>query len=374
MDQIGELVIAQARLAGLSQKLGDTALTATAEEIERLITGLRDSTLSIRMLPIGSVFGKFRRVVRDLSSELGKTVTLATEGEDTELDKNVIDKLSEPLVHIIRNSVDHGIEPAEQRAAAGKPAQATVAMIARQAGGEVLVTIADDGGGLKTEKIRERAVQRGLIGPEDELSDKQINQLIFAPGFSTAESLSSVSGRGVGMDAVRSVISDLGGSVEVESTPGQGTEITLRLPLTLAIIEGLLVRISDQPFVIPLAAVDECVERTRHETRAQSGRAILTIRDELVPFIDLEALFALDAGAGAAARRIVVCRTEKRRVGLVVEEIVGQHQTVIKPLSPYHREVEGLAGGTILGDGSVALILDPVALVRSLGSRITEAA
>ena len=377
MDQIGELVIAQARLAGLSRKLEDPALTATSEEIERLITGLRDSTLSIRMLPIGSVFGKFRRVVRDLSAELGKDVALVTRGEETELDKNVIDKLSEPLVHVIRNAVDHGIEPAEDRVAAGKPVRSTVSMIARQSGGEVLVTIADDGGGLNTERIRERAIERGLIAPEDELPDKQINQLIFAPGFSTAESLSSVSGRGVGMDAVRSVIGDLGGSVEVDSVRGQGTEITLRLPLTLAIIEGLLVRIADQPFVIPLACVDECVERARHETLTDSGRAILQIREELVPFVDLERLFAAgDAGeAGAeAARRIVVTRTERRRVGLVVSEIVGQHQTVIKPLSPYHRDIEGLAGGTILGDGTVALILDPGALVRGLGCRNVEAA
>ena len=374
MDQIGELVIAQARLTGLAEGIGDPSLTATAEEIERLITGLRDSTLSIRMLPIGSVFGKFRRVVRDLSAELGKTVVLATEGEDTELDKNVIDKLSEPLVHIIRNSVDHGIEPVETRRAAGKSEQATVRMIARQAGGDVLVTIADDGGGLKSEKIRERALERGLIAAEDDLSEKEIHQLIFAPGFSTAETLSSVSGRGVGMDAVRSVITDLGGSVEVGSTRGEGTQITLRLPLTLAIIEGLLVRIAGRSFVIPLAAVDECVERTRHETRTDSGRAILQIREELVPFVDLERLFGLEEAQGERARRIVITRTGKRRVGLVVSEIVGQHQTVIKPLSPYHADIEGLAGSTILGDGSVALILDPVALVRSLGQRITEAA
>lgn len=372
MDQIGELVIAQARLTGIAGTLADPGLIATAEEIERLITGLRDSTLSIRMLPIGSVFGKFRRVVRDLSGELGKNVVLATEGEDTELDKNVIDKLSEPLVHIIRNSVDHGIEPLAERRAAGKPDEATVSMIARQAGGEVLVSIADDGGGLRTDRIRERALERGLIAPGDALSDKQINQLIFAPGFSTAETLSSVSGRGVGMDAVRSVIADLGGSVEVASDPGRGTEIALRLPLTLAIIEGLLVRIGGQPFVLPLASVDECVERKRSDTRAESGRAILTIRDELVPFVDLVGLFGF--GDGGQARRIVIARTGRRRIGLVVDEIVGQHQTVIKPLSAFHREIEGLAGGTILGDGSVALILDPAALVRSLGTRITEAA
>ncbi|MEM9145385.1 MAG: chemotaxis protein CheA [Pseudomonadota bacterium] len=373
MDQLGELVIAQARLNRIAQELADPNLVGTAEEIERLITGLRDATLSIRMLPIGTVFGKFRRVVRDLSSELGKDVTLVTEGEDTELDKNVIDSLSEPLVHIIRNSVDHGVEPLEARKAAGKPDLATVKMGAFQSGGEVLVTVSDDGGGLKTDRIRARAIERGLIPEDNDLTDKQINQLIFAPGFSTAETLSSVSGRGVGMDAVRTVITDLGGSVEVESTKGVGTDITLRLPLTLAIIEGLLVRVASAPYVLPLASVEECVELTAEQTRRESGRSILTIRDELVPFLDLKMLFGF-ATDGEATRRIVIVRAEGRRVGLVVDDIIGQHQTVIKSLSPYHRDIDGLAGGTILGDGSVALILDPVALVKSTGTLSAEAA
>jgi len=374
MDQLGELVIAQARLNGIARHLADPSLIGTAEEIERLITGLRDATLSIRMLPISTVFGKFRRVVRDLSAELGKDVSLVTSGEDTELDKNVIDSLSEPLVHIVRNSVDHGIEPLETRREAGKPDTATVTMAAVQSGGEVLVSVSDDGGGLKTERIRERAVERGLISEDDDLSESQLNQLIFAPGFSTAQTLSSVSGRGVGMDAVRSVIADLGGSVEVASTRGVGTAITLRLPLTLAIIEGLLVRLSGQSFVIPLASVDECVELTDEEARRQGGRSILQIRDELVPFIDLESRFGFEPVEREATRRIVIVRTASRRVGLVVDEIVGQHQTVIKSLSPFHREIPGLAGGTILGDGSVALILDPAALVRSAQSQFTEAA
>lgn len=364
MDQLGELVIAQARLNRIARDSADAALVGTAEEIERLITGLRDATLSIRMLPIGTVFGKFRRVVRDLSAELGKDVRLATEGEDTELDKNVIDSLSEPLVHIIRNSVDHGVEPRDARIAAGKDPVATVTMAARQSGGEVHVTVSDDGGGLKTQRIRARAVERGLIAEDAELSEKQIHQLIFAPGFSTAESLSSVSGRGVGMDAVRTVIADLGGSVEVASAAGCGTDITLRLPLTLAIIEGLLVRVAGGAFVLPLSSVEECVELSRSEADRGTGRRILTIRDEIVPFIDLRAIFGFDGPAGGdAARRIVVVRAQGRRVGLVVDEIVGQHQTVIKSLTPFHRDIDGLAGGTILGDGSVALILDPGALV-----------
>jgi two-component system chemotaxis sensor kinase CheA len=374
MDQLGELVIAQARLNRIAKDLADPTLVGTAEEIERLITGLRDATLSIRMLPMGTVFGKFRRVVRDLSGELGKEVQLVTEGEDTELDKNVIDSLSEPLVHIIRNSVDHGIEALADRRAAGKTDIATVTMSARQAGGEVHVTVSDDGGGLRTDRIRDRAIERGLIPPDNDLSEKQLHQLIFAPGFSTAQTLSSVSGRGVGMDAVRSVIQDLGGSVEVSSTLGKGTDITLRLPLTLAIIEGLLVRVAGQVYVIPLSAVDECVEISATETYRESGRSILTIRNELVPFLDLQTLFGFGTNRARTSHRIVIVRMEKRRVGLVVDEIIGQHQTVIKSLSPFHRDIDGLAGGTILGDGSVALILDPVALVQSTGTATSEAA
>jgi two-component system chemotaxis sensor kinase CheA len=374
MDQLGELVIAQARLNRISHDLGEPALVATAEEIERLITGLRDATLSIRMLPIGGVFGKFRRLVRDLSGELGKRVSLVTEGGETELDKNVIDCLSEPLVHIIRNAVDHGIEPAGARAAAGKPAEATVQMTARQAGGEVLITVADDGGGLDAEAIRARAVDRGLIEAGDALTETELQQLIFAPGFSTARALSNVSGRGVGMDAVRSVITDLGGEVEVLSERGQGTEVTLRLPLTLAIIEGLLVRVGAESYVLPLSSVDECVDLGGVESRRESGRSILTIRDELVPFLDLEALFGFAGEREAPARKIVIVRTERRRIGLLVDDIIGQHQTVIKSLSPYHREIPGLAGGTILGDGAVALILDPPALVKGAGPQLNEAA
>lgn len=373
MDQLGELVIAQARLNRISTQLADPALAAAAEEIERLVTGLRDAALSIRMLPIGLVFGKFRRVVRDLSVELGKHVTLDTVGGETELDKNVIDSLTEPLVHIIRNSVDHGIESAERRAAAGKPAEATIRMTARQTGGDVLVTVSDDGGGLDVDAIRTRAVERGLIAEDAGLSDEQLHQLIFEPGFSTAKVVSSVSGRGVGMDAVRSVIADLRGSVEVKSKRGQGTDVTLRLPLTLAIINGLMVRVGEANFVLPLSSVEECVELSEEESRRESGRTILNIRNELVPFLNVEALFGFPPSQGTR-RRIVIVNADGKRVGLVVDDIIGQHQTVVKSLSVYHRGISGLAGGTILGDGSVALILDPVALVKRAVAPLRDAA
>ena len=373
MDQLGELVIAQARLNRISDQLGDATLASAIEEIERLVTGMRDATLSIRMLPIGGVFGKFRRVVRDLSAELGKTVTLETEGGETELDKNVIDRLTEPLVHIIRNSVDHGIESAESRAAAGKPEEAEVRMVARQTGGEVLISVADDGGGLKTDKIREKAIERGLIEPDAEIPDDQVHQLIFAPGFSTAESVTKVSGRGVGMDAVRTFIEDLRGAVDVKSETGVGTTVTLRMPLTLAIIDGLLVRVAGGNYVLPLASVEECVELSPDETQRESGRAILTIRGELVPFLTVAEVFQFDQQERDVVR-VVIANIEGRRVGLVVDDVIGQHQTVIKSLSAFHRGIDGLAGCTILGDGSVALILDPTALVKSVLTITREAA
>ncbi len=363
MDQLGELVIAQARLNRIAGDLGDAALAGTAEEIENLVSGLRDSILSIRMLPIEPVFTKFRRVVRDLSTELGKAVTLRARGGETEVDKNVIDSLTEPLVHIIRNSIDHGIELPEARRAAGKPEQARVDLHARQSGGKVLISIADDGAGLDAEAIRERAVERGLIAPDAELSEEQLYGLIFEPGFSTAKTLSSVSGRGVGMDAVRRVIEDLQGTVEVRSQKGVGTEVTLCLPLTLAIIDGLLVKVGEESFVVPLSSVEECVELPPSDDVRASGRSILGIRDELVPFLSLDRLFGFERLA-SDDRRVVITSIEGRRMGLVVDQVIGQYQTVIKPLSIYHRNIEGLAGSTILGDGSVALILDAAAVVR----------
>ncbi|CUH39819.1 Chemotaxis protein CheA [Jannaschia seosinensis] len=373
MDQLGELVITQARLNRISADLDDTSLAETTEEIERLVTGLRDATLSIRMLPIELVFGKFRRVARDLSAELGKHVQLLTRGGETEVDKNVIDSLTEPLVHIIRNSIDHGVEAPDARLSADKPERATIVMQARQSGGEVLISVSDDGAGLNAEAIRQRAVSRKLIDEDQEVTDEQLHQLIFEPGFSTAEAVSSVSGRGVGMDAVRRVIDDLRGTVEVKSQPGRGTEVTLRLPLTLAIIDGLLVRVGNNPFVMPLSTVEECVELPPDETARQSGRSILRIRNKLVPFLRLDTLFGFERVENDD-RRVVITSVDGRRLGFVVDEVIGQHQTVIKPLSVYHRGIEGLAGSTILGDGSVALILDAAAIVKRAQAAVRTAA
>ena len=363
LDQLGELVIAQARLRQISNSIDEPALEGLVEEVERLVTGLRDATLSVRMLPIEIVFGKFRRVVRDLSAELGKEIELETQGGDTEIDKNVLDRLSEPLVHMIRNSIDHGIELPQERSASGKPAKGRLRLSARQEAGEILISIEDDGKGLDAEAIRKKAVDRGLISTEDEISTAELHKLIFAPGFSTAATVSSVSGRGVGMDAVLTTVSALRGSVDVKSYPGQGTRVTLRLPLTLAIIDGLLVRVGAASYVIPLASVEECVEFDSIEHGRESGRTMLQIREHLVPFIDLIDAFD-DLPGHEQRRRVVIVKAEGVRVGLVVDDILGQNQTVIKSLGPYHGGLEGFAGATILGNGSVALIADVGLLAR----------
>ena len=372
MDQLGELVIAQARLKSISDALDDPRLDTTVEEIEALVTGLRDTTLSIRMLPVSMVFGKFRRVIRDLSVELGKPAQLISEGGETEVDKNIIDCLTEPLVHMIRNSVDHGVEDEATRKAAGKPEMATIRLAASQSGGEVLISITDDGAGLNADAIRKRAIGRGMISEEQEITADALYQLIFEPGFSTAQNVSSVSGRGVGMDAVRRVVDDLRGSIDVKSTPGQGTEVILRLPLTLAIIDGLLVDVDGDRFVLPLSSVEECVDLPESENQREDGRTILRIRNQLVPYLGLDNLFGYTPST-AEKRRVAIVKAEGQRIGLVVDDVLGQLQTVIKPLSPFHRSVEELAGATILGDGSIALILDVNALVRRASSSLIAA-
>ncbi len=371
MDSIGELVIAQARLDAVAEAVSNPTLNTVVEEVGRLVLGLRDATLAIRMLPIETVFGKFRRVVRDLSSELGKDVRLITSGGETEVDKNVIDRLGDPLVHMIRNAIDHGIEDAQTRQAAGKPAQGKVRLSARQEGGEILISIEDNGGGLDVDAIRKRAVDRGIISAEDDPSDRDLHAMIFEPGFSTAQTVSKVSGRGVGMDAVRSTINALGGNIDILTQKGLGTRITLRLPVTMAIIDGLRVRLAQSVFVVPLSSVEECVEMDERETRRTSGRTVLQIREHVVPYLDLADLFQMPSRA-EERRRVVVVRVDGQRVGLVVDDILGQGQTVIKSLSPYHRNLPGLGGATILSDGRVSLILDVATLVRWAQSRVTS--
>jgi two-component system chemotaxis sensor kinase CheA len=375
VDLVGELVTLQARLTQTSLELGETTLASISEQFERLISQLRDNTMSIRMLPIGSTFNKFRRVVRDLSIELGKEAELLTEGADTELDKTVIEKLGDPLVHIIRNSLDHGIEKPESRVLAGKPRKGTITLSARHSGAYVLIQVSDDGKGLDRDAIYQKGVERGLILPGQEMADSDLFLLIFAPGFSTARAVTTVSGRGVGMDVVKREIDSLGGIVSLSTEPGKGLVVTLKIPLTLAIIEGLLVRIENEYFVVPLSSVDGCIEIGREELRALGDRRIISYRDELVPFISLRRAFSAE-GEEPAIEQIVIANSQDTRVGFVVDQVVGDYQTVIKPLGRMFREVEGLSGATILGDGTVALILDvnrlAFAVQRDTGRRLPQ--
>jgi two-component system chemotaxis sensor kinase CheA len=365
VDLVGELVIVQAQISQMVSERSDPALTALAEQLERLSADLRDSTLGIRMLPIGSAFSKFRRLVRDLSSELGKDIELVTRGEETELDKTVLERLADPLVHLLRNSIDHGIDMPDERKAAGKRPQGLILLEAEHSGSEVLIRITDDGKGMDPEAIRRKAVEKGLLVADSELSDKELLKLIFLPGFSTAATVTSISGRGVGMDVVHRAIDSLRGVIEISSELGHGTTITIRLPLTLAIIEGLQVQVGDGFFVIPLSLVEECVELHQKDVDPSGRKRIINLRGELVPYINLRRWFEI-GGEPPEIEQIVITGVEGRRIGIVVDHVIGEHQTVIKSLGRVYRDVEGISGATIKGDGSLALILDVPRLVRSV--------
>lgn len=362
MDRVGELVIAQARLSQMAAQSSDGNLKTIAEELERLSSGLRDTTMGIRMVPIGSLFSRFRRLVHDLSRDLDKEIEFITTGEDTELDKTMIERLADPLVHLIRNSVDHGLETAEQRIKAGKPVKGTVRLSAVYAGAEVAISVTDDGAGLNAARIRAKAEEQGLLTPESRIADHDLFQMIFAPGFSTAKEVTSLSGRGVGMDVVKRTIDGLRGKIELSTKPGQGTTATLRLPLTLAIIEGMLVRVGNGRYSIPLSAVEECVELPVTADTASRGRNFLDIRGSLVPFLRLRDMFNT-SGEPDSHQKVVIISSGEGRAGLVVDQIIGNNQTVIKQLSKLHTDIETFSGATILGDGTVALILDTSRLV-----------
>lgn len=362
MDRVGELVIAEARLNALTGASSDPAMMSVAEDIQRLIAGLRDATMSMRMVPIGSILGRFRRLMRDLSTSLNKPLEFVTVGEDTELDKTVIELLADPLVHILRNSVDHGLETPEERLASGKPESGTIELGARYSGAEVLITVRDDGRGLNAQKIREKAISKGLMTEKDDLSDSEIYRMIFQPGFSTVDKVTELSGRGVGMDVVMRTIASLRGEIDLASELGQGTTLTLRLPLTLAIIDGMLIDVGGERYTIPLAAVEECVELPAVHAVGNGGSSYLNIRGELVPFLRLRHLFEIDS-APPDFQKVVVVSSAGGRVGLVVDRIIGNFQTVIKQLSQFHADLKFFSGATILSDGTVALILDATQLV-----------
>ncbi|MBX5011541.1 chemotaxis protein CheA [Rhizobium lentis] len=364
MDRVGELVIAQSRLSQLASASADIALRSVSEEIERLSGELRDTMMVLRMVPVATLFSRFRRLVHDLARETGKVIELVTEGETTEVDKTVIERLADPLVHLVRNSIDHGLEAPAERLAAGKSEAGTVTLSARQAGGEVIISIKDDGRGIDRERVRAKAESSGLIHPGQPLSDSELLQLIFAPGFSTAAAITNLSGRGVGMDVVKKTVEALRGAIDIVSVPGQGSEVSLRIPLTLAIIDGLLVRVGSGRYVIPLSAVEECLELSLEEDLRSRGRSFISLRDSLVPFLRLRDLFRTGTKPDVH-QKVVVISTGTERVGLVVDQIIGDHQTVIKSMSKLHNDVATFSGATILGDGSVALILDVGHLVAA---------
>jgi two-component system chemotaxis sensor kinase CheA len=372
VDLVGELVTVQARLGELAARRDDPEVTAVSEEIERLTSSLRDNSMNIRMLPIRATFEKFRRLVHDLARELNKDVELTIEGAETELDKTVIDQLSEPLMHLIRNSMDHGIETAEARAERGKRPTANIHLSARHAGASVLIGVADDGSGIDAVAVRQRAVERGLISASAQLTESETYALLFQPGFSTAKQVTDISGRGVGMDVVRKSVENLRGTVEVTSKPGEGTGVTLRLPLTLAIIDGLLVNVADAYFVLPVGNVLTCIELTRKDIEKSNGKHLVDVRGELIPYIRLREHFQIHT-APPEIEQIMIVETGAGRYGFVVDQVLGDHQTVIKNLGRFYRHVQEVSGATILGNGTVALIIDVERLAKDAVRSATEA-
>jgi two-component system chemotaxis sensor kinase CheA len=363
IDLVGELIIAGARASMIGQKIQNTELLECTSTLTGLVEDVRDAALELRMVKIGATFNRFQRVVHDVARELGKDIGLIVDGEDSELDKTVVEKIGDPLMHLVRNAMDHGIEPAELRIAAGKTAKGMIKLNAFHESGSIVIEVSDDGGGLRKEKILAKAVERGLVDPERKLTDSEIYNLIFEAGFSTAEKITNLSGRGVGMDVVKRNITALRGSVDVTSKEGAGTTVTVRLPLTLAIIDGFLVQVGGSVFVIPLDMIEECIEFA-----TEPGQDYCNLRGQVLPFIRLRELFRID---GAATRResIVVLKFGNHRAGLVVDTLLGEFQTVIKPLSPLFSEVKCISGSTILGSGEVALILDVAALMHTVGGK-----
>ena len=362
INLLGELVIAGAGAALLARQTRQSALIEANGQISRLVEEIRNGTLQLRMVPIGETFSRFRRVVRDTAAELGKDVLLDIQGGETELDKSMVERIADPLMHLVRNALDHGLETPEQRLASGKAGQGKLVLSACHESGSVLIRISDDGQGIRREKVLQRAWDRGLVEPGVRPADADIDRLIFEPGFSTAEKVTNLSGRGVGMDVVRRNIEALRGTVTLHSEPGQGSRIDIRLPLTLAIIDGFLVGVANSKLIFPLDAVVEVIEnRAAVSETDERGRGFVELRGQVLPVVSLRALYALE-GPEPERTSVVVLQASGRRYGVRVDQLLGQHQTVIKPLGRMFRSLRGMAGSSILGNGEVALIFDVTAL------------
>ncbi|MDA8107886.1 MAG: chemotaxis protein CheW [Betaproteobacteria bacterium] len=378
INLVGELVITQAMLAEATSRLDAAVhqgLLNRMGQLERNTRALQESVMSIRMMPISFVFSRFPRVVRDLAAKLNKQVELKTVGEGTELDKGLIEKIADPLNHLVRNSLDHGIEPAEKRVAVGKDPKGTITLRAFHQGGSIVVEVADDGAGLNRAKILAKARERGFAVHED-MADKEVWQLIFEPGFSTADAVTDVSGRGVGMDVVRKNVRGMGGNVEIESRPGEGICISIRLPLTLAILDGMSIAVGKEIFIIPLTYIVESLQPAREDLSSVTGRGRLVhVRGEYLPVVPLREVFKIEAAHTDIHQGImVIVESEGIKVALHVDELVGQHQVVIKSLETNYRKTRGISGATIMGDGKVALIMDVVALARGSYGPLLRAA
>jgi two-component system chemotaxis sensor kinase CheA len=368
INLVGELIIAGASVNLIAQRAQIGELQESSSKLSMLVKDVRDSALQLRMVKIGATFSRFQRVVHDVSRELGKDIALLIDGEDTELDKTVVEKIGDPLMHLVRNAMDHGIESPEVRKAQGKPEQGTLKLNAFHDSGAIVITVSDDGAGLKRERILAKAVERGLMAAGQHMSDAEVYALIFEPGFSTAEQITNLSGRGVGLDVVKRNINALHGTVEISSEEGVGTTVSVRLPLTLAIIDGFLIEVGRSVFVIPLDMIDECVSYT-----AEPGHDFTNLRGHVLPFIRLRELFGIQ-GAPARGENIVVLQHGDLKAGLVVDTLLGEFQTVIKPLGQMFNQLTCISGSTILGSGDVALILDVPALVkRCTGSETKHA-
>ena len=359
---VGELVIAEAGTRLLAQRSGNGELIESTLSAETLVGEIRDSALKLRMLPIGDTFNRFKRVVHDLGQELGKQVELVLSGMETELDKSMIEKISDPLMHLVRNALDHGMESPQVRQQNGKPASGKISLNAYHDAGFIVIEVDDDGAGLNRQKILQRAIERGLITAEQKLSDGEIYRLIMQPGFSTAQTVTNVSGRGMGMDVVQRNIEDLRGTVTIDSTEGAGTTVVLRLPLTLAIIDGFMVGVGRATYVVPLDTVVECMELSSEDRAAIRNRSYLNLRDQVLPLLRLRDVFDTSGDAGRR-ENIVVVHCAGQQAGLVVDSLLGEFQAVIKPLGPLFEKLSGVSGSTILGNGEVALILDVAKLV-----------
>lgn len=363
INLVGELIIAGASTNLIARAAGLANLNEATSRMSRLVEDIRDQALQLRMVQIGGAFSRFQRVVRDVARELDKDIRLELSGAETELDKNVIEEINDPLMHLVRNAMDHGIEDALTRQQRGKPIQGVVRLNAYHDYGSVVIEVSDDGGGLDRERILAKAVERGLISDGAVLSDKEIFGLIFEPGFSTAAKVTNLSGRGVGMDVVKRNVTELRGEVEVDSVNGVGTTVRIRLPLTLAIIDGFLVRVGRSSYVLPLDTVDECIEAPASSNPDSMEHQFVDLRGAALPYIRLRDVFRV-AGAPTRRESIVVVRVGKLRAGFVVDELLGEHQTVIKPLAQMLSHAPGLSGSTVLADGSIALIIDTPALLR----------